>query len=655
MKFVRRIFLGLVFVAVAGFGIISFAQRDQQATHLALGNLTPLISVNEFFAKLGVEWGFEPSSDGKLVSYWKSTMSGNDLKVKELESGREVATISAADRTIWSPRDPVLLVLAENRFWEVDPYNPDRKKWVDVSPRGINAWNIVRQAAAKTGRNLVFSYDSSQLWPDLYSTEPSGRDLQIVAKNDGTILDWMIDAKTTIKGRTVLAKDSTKRFERVNPDGSFTEILKIGIEDSFQIFDMSEAGDSFIALTNIGADKSRLVRMNAADGALTPVAGFDQVDVSYVYDLKPLDGQIDMIVGDALVPEFKALTPAGEATLAMINSAGNPVDLSFMAINGDGRFVTTTVSPEAKSYSYRHFDLKEGKTTDLGDFAFRKKRGDQLAATNGTLVAARDGLLLPVYVTRPIGVTKPGPTVIEVHGGPEYHRRFEYSHNAQFLANRGYTVISVNYRGSNGWGRAFRDSGYGKFGTKIQEDIVDVAAWAVAEKLADPAAMAVTGDSFGGYSTVMALTRDDNPFKAGLAIVPLLDVEFQTRNAPAFWGLAPQAWARYFGDYEDPAQAQVMEQRSPVNLAARVKSPLLIFAGRQDHIVNIEQVERFDEAMKREGGALELRIFDNEGHGWDYWKTNVATARLTEDFLAKHLGGRSGGWDWVELAADWLD
>lgn len=651
----RKLLFSLVGAVVVGLGIFAVAQRDTAATHPALINLPPLIPVREFYASLGVEWAFEPASDGRLVSFWTSTISGNILTVRNLVTGQDLAELPDAEWAYWSPREPLLRVWADGRLWEADPHNPARENWKDVSPRGVNSWQISSESQTAEGRNLVLSYDRSDLWPDIYTTDTSGRDLQLLAKNDGTILFWLMDSQQRLIGRMVLADDDSNRLQRADAAGQFTEILRIDPKDDFDITDISADGSSFVAWSNIGTDKIAMVSLDVATGAITPLGGFDQVDVSYTYDLRPFDGQVDLIVGDGLLPEYQALTPAGKILLKKIRAEGETVDVSYLVTGGGGRYVTTTLSPDAKSYIYRHFDLTSGKATDLGTYGFRQDHLSDLAPTNGSMVTARDGLALPVFVTRPKGVSAPGPTVIEVHGGPEYHRRWEYSHHAQFLANRGYTVISVNYRGSNGWGRAYREAGHGEFGTKIQEDIVDVATWAVEQGLADPAAMAVMGDSFGGYSTVMALTREDNPFKAGLAIVPMLDVEFQTRNAPAFWGLEPQGWARYFGDHKDPAQAQVMKDRSPVNLADKVSAPLLVLAGRQDQVVNIEQVERFDEAMRAAGRPLQLHIFSNEGHGWDNWKTQVVEARLTEDFLAQHLGGRSGGWDWIEWAAEWID
>jgi dipeptidyl aminopeptidase/acylaminoacyl peptidase len=655
MKIIRFGLLGLLGLSAAGMVALAIAQRDTAATHPALTDLPDLISVQEFFADPGVEWAFEPSMDGTMVSYWTTNLSGNVLKLRDPATGKDLAEFPHAESAYWSPRAPMLRIFQEGRLWEVDPKKPERDDWQDVSPRGINNWYLAREAMLPDGRNLVLSYDRSQIWPDLYTTDPMGRDLQKQAENNGKTLYWLVTSDARIVARMEVDPDGTKRLMAPTNAENWRNILTIPQADDFSPLDISPDGKTITVLTNLGREFIELARLDLTSGQLTTIAGFEGIDVSIAYDLQPLNGEVDLIVGDGLVPKFVAISPNGKALLGLIEAEGTPIDLNYLVSSGQGRFVTATLSPDAKSYVYRHFDLEKDETKDLGTFALRANHLDDLATTEGFLVEARDGLKLSAFVTRPKGVTGPAPTIIEVHGGPMYHRHWEYSHFTQFMANRGYTVISVNYRGSTGWGRAFRDAGFGEFGAKIQEDVVDVAGWAVNEGLADPAAMAVTGDSFGGYTTVMALTRADNPFKVGVAVIPMLDVEFQTRHAPAFWSAAPQDWARYFGDVNDPVQAQRMKDRSPVHVADKIKSPLLMLAGRQDQIVNIEQVERFDEALQAAGGQMELKVFDQEGHGWDYWKTNLAQARLTEDFLAKHLGGRSGGWHWAEWVSQYVD
>jgi len=213
---------------------------------------------------------------------------------------------------------------------------------------------------------------------------------------------------------------------------------------------------------------------------------------------------------------------------------------------------------------------------------------------------------LSAILTRAKGVDAAGPAIVYIHGGPASLAQYEYNHWLQFLANRGYSVLSVNFRGS------------------------------------------------AGYASALAMTRDAGVFAAAVPEVAMLDVVIQTQFWPCSWGLSLAYWTRYFGDLEVPQDLEDMNTYSPINQVANLSDPVLMIAGRQDQVVGVEQTERFVQAAQDAGKDIETLYFDDEGH-WDYhWTNNVIRARRVEDFLAKHLGGSSGGWDMIEPALPYL-
>lgn len=244
---------------------------------------------------------------------------------------------------------------------------------------------------------------------------------------------------------------------------------------------------------------------------------------------------------------------------------------------------------------------------------------------------------------------------MRVHGGPALSDVWHFDEQTQFLVNRGYAVLSVNYRGSTGFGKAFQAAGFGDIGKKMQDDIVDAAHWLVAQGIADKDNMAVMGGSYGGYAAAEAMVRDPGVFKAAIAEYGVMDIKYQMDNNPFAWGLIKDQMVRYFGDPDKPEDVAGMKAASPITHPERVQGAILLTAGKEDHTVGFEQSEAFAKALKADGKDVSAVYFEKEGHGYTRWQTKVRRARLVEDFLAKELGGRTGNFDIAELAAKYLN
>ncbi|HKK96652.1 MAG TPA: alpha/beta fold hydrolase, partial [Marivita sp.] len=402
-------------------------------------------------------------------------------------------------------------------------------------------------------------------------------------------------------------------------------------------------------------DKAALVRVDLATGAEDVLVEDPDEDILDVFNLDPHDGVIDAVFTHVGQSEIRALTPRGETFARLVHSKADRVEVDGTFWAGDGRYVTATLSPDALNYSYHLFDLDTGNETQLGTFSFRQKHGSSLVRTDEVTIPARDGTQLHGLLVQPQGVTDPAPLMIEVHGGPALHLSWEYHHFRQFLANRGYAVLAVNFRGSTGFGQEFQSKGFGQYGRAMQDDLVDAASWAVAEGIADPDAIGITGGSYGGYASAMAMVRDGDVFKAGVVEHAVLDVAYQMRNNPFAWGLSSEYTTRYFGDTDNAEDLAVMEDLSPMNRVEDLMGPVLVVAGKRDAIVGFEQSEEFLRRAEEAGKTVDQLIFEDEGHGIGRWQNRIRHARAVEDFLAEHLGGRSGGWDWIELAVEYLD
>ena len=241
-----------------------------------------------------------------------------------------------------------------------------------------------------------------------------------------------------------------------------------------------------------------------------------------------------------------------------------------------------------------------------------------------------------------------------IHGGPASHDDWFYNEEVQFLANRGYAVLRVNYRGSTGHGRSFRRAGDRQYGRAMQDDIQDAVQWAIDQGYADKDAVAIMGASFGGYAAMMGLVRDPGFYAAGISIVGALDLENQTVYAPHLWGIDKTGWIQVIGDPDIPEDRAEMRAHSPINFVDRITEPVLLVHGINDPVVDRAYTERFERRLRELGKPHEAHYYEKEGHGLQRWQSKVRFYRTLEDFLAQHLGGRSGGFDYVEIVAEYL-
>lgn len=267
-------------------------------------------------------------------------------------------------------------------------------------------------------------------------------------------------------------------------------------------------------------------------------------------------------------------------------------------------------------------------------------RAADMAPREALRVKARDGLEIPVQLTRPVGAAGPRPAVVMVHGGPRVRGNHWYwEREAQFLANRGFLVIEPDFRGSTGYGARHENLGRRQWGQTMQADLADAARWAIAQGLADPKRICIAGASYGGYATLMGLIRDPDLFACGVAWVGVTDPgNMFKRSTTDIASIYQENDLREtIGDPEK--DAQMFADNSPVKLAARIKQPLLMAYGAEDRRVEVQQGVDMKKALEAAGyQGLEWVVYASEGHGWRSLETNVDFWGRVERFLERHIG-----------------
>jgi dipeptidyl aminopeptidase/acylaminoacyl peptidase len=307
---------------------------------------------------------------------------------------------------------------------------------------------------------------------------------------------------------------------------------------------------------------------------------------------------------------------------------------------GEQRWVATFIHDRepATTWFYDH-------ATGEARLLFRDGRLDPvaLAPTTAVRFPARDGLPLHGFLTLPVGVEPRNlPLVLLVHGGPWMHDTWGYNAAVQFLANRGYGVLKVNFRGSTGYGRRHLTAAIGEFAAAMHDDLIDAVDWAVAQGDADPGRVGIVGGSYGGYAALVGVTVTPEKFAAAVDYVGISDLASFLSSLPPFVRAnMTNNWIANDGDPDDPDALADMRRRSPITMVDRIRTPLLVAQGANDVRVVQAESDNIVAPLRARGVAVEYLVADDEGHGFENPENQVMLFRAIERHLAAHLGGRS--------------
>lgn len=664
MKIITYLSLGIIAVVAIVLSLYAVASNDSAPSHPALqaAHLPELIPVRDFYADTDAIWGHLPSYDGSLLAWWGVRWGRERVFIGRADQigsgGPEVIAIldSPADTIFWSDFENKLQVVSEDRLWSVDPSAPDRSQWIDVTPRGFRNWDILRQARTADDLNVVVSNDRDPALADLYTVRPDGGGKELLVRNEGKTQAWYVAADGVPRIRVDKSENDDRVYLIRRPgEALWREFAHTKPGETLIVAGVPAADKPIEVLDNRGNDLISLVDLDERSGTVTSRLSDPRADVDQYVTLAKDGTEADVAVIRDGYPRYIGLTGRGETFLRLLAPDQGPVDFNILGTTPDGHFVTLSVSRNEEPFQYFLFDLEAGIARFIADSSFTRHR-DGLAKTKPVSFVARDGRLIPAFLTLPHGAEpKNLPTVVLIHGGPAERDIWQLDYRKQFLANRGYAVLSVNFRGSIGYGRSFQEAGYGQYGEAMEDDIIDAANWIVAQGIADRNAMAVMGASYGGYAAALAMTRDPGIFKAAVVESAVLDVKYQMQNNPFAWGLFLDEMKRYFGDPDKAEDLQKMVERSPISHADDVDGAILLTAGKEDRVVGFEQSEEFERALKSAGKDVQSVYFEKEGHGYRRWQTDIKRARILEDFLARTIGGRTGNFDFAEIAADYID
>lgn len=475
---------------------------------------------------------------------------------------------------------------------------------------------------------------------DPYRLNLETGEMTLLAENPGDVQGWMTDHDGKLRvAYAIVDGVNTQIRYRDTEDEEFRPVVTTSFKDELDFAVFTPDNKKVYATSNIGRDKAALVIVDPATGQeleeLYVNDKYDVTGVGYSRAKKKLtsvgcEGHKDVIrhffdqETEDHFNKLQAQLPGYQIGTAATNKAE---DMKIIYAGNDKTRGT-----------YYLYDEKADKLTKIADLApwiDSKEMADMIPVQ----YTSRDGLNIEGYLTLPVGYTMENarnlPVVINPHGGPWARDSWGYNPEVQFLANQGYAVLQMNFRGSTGFGREFKELSYKEWGQTMQNDITDGVNWLIEQRIADPKRIAIYGGSYGGYATLAGLTFTPDLYACGVDYVGVSNLFTFLQTIPPYWKPMLDMMYEMVGD---PVKDSVMlAEASPALQADRIVAPLFIAQGANDPRVNKAESDQMVAALKERGVEVDYMVKDNEGHGFHNQENRFDFYRAMEQFLDKHL------------------
>jgi dipeptidyl aminopeptidase/acylaminoacyl peptidase len=624
--------------------------------------LPDIIAVEDLFGS-PERAGASISPDGTRIAYlapWKNRLN---VWVQDLDTNADARCVTADEtRSVihyeWAD-DPRFLLYSQDaggdenwHLYRVDLDAPDAPA-VDLTPfPGARVMGL-DLPVGRPGKAILQINSRKIDEIDLHELDIATGELTLLAENPGHVHGWLYTPGGELFART-LTDDGDIALSRWDGEASELRPVVVCEGDDYPLgihpMEVTPDGTGVWIGSNRGTDRTRLVRLDLATGQET------EVDSHPTFDLDGVRRGVSELgsplirsrrTGELLGARYfgerqviHALDPHFAAVLENLEALSDG-DLGELSSDESGQRWIVSFSHDRDPGVTWFYDHSTGERRLLFR-PFPHLDPEALAPMTPVTIPARDGLPLPSYLTLPVGIEPAGlPMVLLVHGGPWYRDAWGFNPTVQLLANRGYAVLQVNFRGSVGYGKAHTRAAIGEFAGAMHDDLVDAVDWAVEQGYADRERVGIFGGSYGGYATLVGVTFTPDVFAAAIDYVGISNLATFMRTLPPF--AKPQIvnnWYRYVGDPDDPAQEADMLARSPISRADAIRTPLMVAQGANDVRVVQAESDNIVEALRARGVEVEYMVKDDEGHGFLNPENQIDLYRTAERFLARHLGGR---------------
>lgn len=602
----------------------------------------PVIPVENFF-KNPENFGWQLSPDGAYISYLSPHMGHTNVFVRKITDTTGVPVTHDSTRNVYDYRWKGSRILYlqdvggdENfQLFSVGIDGKDTKALTPFAKVRTSILNDLRYVPGKEKEVLVQLNKRDPRFFDPYSINIETGEMKVLYQNDKNFDGWYTDHTGLIRIASKTDGVNTTYYHRATETTPFDSLLTTTYKDNFGIQLFTFDNKNLYATSNIGRDKTAVIEYDLAARKevkeLYTNTDYDVDGLSWSAKRKVLES----VNFTSWKGEHHFLDKEAEAEYTKMKEKFSGYEVGLYGNNdAEDKFVVWTGNDKLAA-KYYFYDKKSGETKFLADAFPWLKEGD-MAARKAITYQSRDGLTIHGYLTLPKGMDPENlPVVINPHGGPWARDNWGYNGEIQFLANRGYAVLQMNFRGSTGYGKEFWLKGAKQWGKTMQDDITDGVQWLIKEGIADPKRVAIYGASYGGYATLAGVTFTPELYACAVDYVGVSNMFTFMKTIPPYWEPYKAMFQELVGD--PVKDSLLLAEVSPALHAERIKVPLFIAQGANDPRVNKAESDQMVEALKKRGVEVEYMVKDDEGHGFANEKNQIDFYKAMEGFFAKHL------------------
>ncbi|MFZ1518404.1 MAG: S9 family peptidase [Ignavibacteriaceae bacterium] len=604
----------------------------------------PLIPMKDFF-KNAEKRGYQISPDGDYLSFMQPVNSRMNVFVQKIGEEASTQITFATERDIagyfWKGNNRIIYVQDskgdENfRLFAVDR---DGKNQRDLTPFDKVRAGVVDDLVDIPNEMLIqMNKENPQVF-DVYRINVNNGEMKVVGQNPGNITGWQTDHDGKLRIAITTDGVSTSILYRDSEDQEFKTLITTSFKETLSPLFFTFDNKNLYVASNIGRDKAAIAEYDLANNKEVKVL-YQNPD----YDVDGLNfSRKNKVLTYASYTgwkqEFHFFSKDAENLFNDLKSklGGKEFFISGINKNEDKLLIRTYTDKSLGAYYFYDANTKQiNKLAEVSPWIDENHMADQKPIT----YKSRDGLTIHGYLTLPKGVDpKNLPVVVNPHGGPWYRDGWGFNPEVQFLANRGYAVLQMNFRGSTGYGREFWEKSFKQWGKTMQDDISDGVKWLIEEGIADPKRVGIYGGSYGGYATLAGLTFSPDLYACGVDYVGVSNLFTFQASIPPYWEPFKEMIYEMVGHPQK--DSLLLRDASPVFHVDNIKAPLLIAQGKNDPRVNKDESDQMVDALKKKGIDVPYMVKDNEGHGFRNEENRFDFYGAMEQFFFKYLGGRA--------------
>ena len=612
--------------------------REYMKSSVKKENLIPL----ENFFKNREVFDFKISPNGQYLAYLKPFQKRMNIHVRKIDGSEPERRItSQTTRDIagfgWKENETLIFMrdFGGDENFHVFRVSVTGENEKDLTPFSDTRVGIIDSLDDISDEHiLVGTNQRDKSVFDAYRLNIKTGDIKMIAKNPGTFMSWLTDHKGQLRIAFSTEGTDTSVYYRDTEDEEFQKIITTGFKNNFSPVMFDFDNKNIFVLSNLKKDKTAVELFNPKEKkVLSTLFSHPEVDVSgLVYSKKRKKLLASRYITWKM--EYHFFDPEYKAILEDLQLKIPKKEINIVSWNREENLCTLVTYSDQNPGSYYLYNVKEKSLEKIADTCPWFKEGD-LAETKPIKYLSRDGLNIHGYLTLPKGKTKNLPVVIHPHGGPWARDIWGYNPIVQFLANRGYAVLQMNFRGSTGYGKKFWTASFKQWGKTMQDDVTDGVHYLIEQGLADKNKVAVYGGSYGGYVVLAGLAFTPDLYACGIDYVGVSNLFTLLASIPPYW--KPLLEQMYEEAGHPEKDKDMLKEISPVFHADKIKAPLFVVQGAKDPRVKKAESDQIVGALESRGVEVPYLVKEDEGHGFRNEENRIEFYYLMEAFLQKHL------------------